>query len=135
MSEREPTPTGAPGWSGYNTQGLNIASAGRRLGGSLLDALLLLVTLGIGWMVWSIVVWGQGQTPAKALLKMRCIRTDNRQAAGRGAMALREIVGKSILGSISCSLTTLVSAYFIIKGGDRQAVWDRVADVVVVDER
>jgi hypothetical protein len=27
--------------------------------------------LEIGWLIWSLIVWGQGQTPGKQILKMR----------------------------------------------------------------
>src|SRR6476661_4276701 len=47
---------------------VRLSSAWRRLGGYLLEGLLILLTLLIGWLVWSIIVWGRGQTPAKQLL-------------------------------------------------------------------
>ena len=47
------------------------ASAQHRLGGRAVDGAMYLVTLGIGWFIWSMVVWGQGQTPGKQILKMR----------------------------------------------------------------
>ena len=48
-----------------------LASIGHRLGGKAVDFALSLVTLNIGWLIWSLVVWGNGQTPGKQILKMR----------------------------------------------------------------
>jgi hypothetical protein len=49
----------------------NKATTQHRLGGWAVDLALNFVTFGIGWFIWSLVVWGQGQTPGKQLLKMR----------------------------------------------------------------
>jgi hypothetical protein len=52
-------------------ESVRLASAWRRLAGHLLEIVLVVVTLLVGWIVWSIIVWGRGQTPAKQLLGMR----------------------------------------------------------------
>jgi uncharacterized RDD family membrane protein YckC len=64
---------------------------------------------------------------------MRCVRTDDGRSATWGTMALRELVGKGILGSLTFGITTLVSCFMVL-GASRQAVWDRVASTVVVDD-
>ena len=51
-----------------------LASRGRRLGAFLLEPLLFAVTLVVGWLIWSLIVYSRGQTPAKQVLKMRVIR-------------------------------------------------------------
>jgi uncharacterized RDD family membrane protein YckC len=110
-----------------------LSSSGKRFGAWLLDGLLIVVTLVIGWLVWSLVVWAKGQTPAKSLLGMRCIRTDT----GRGAttMALRELGGKVILGNLTFGITTIVSGIMILADGERhQAIWDKMVSTVVVDD-
>jgi uncharacterized RDD family membrane protein YckC len=108
------------------------ASVGKRVGAYFLDGLLMIVTLGIGWIVWSLVVWSKGQSPAKSLLGMQCIREDTGQPATWGTMFVREIVGKWLLGAVTFSITTLVSIFMIL-GESRQGVWDKVAKTVVVD--
>jgi uncharacterized RDD family membrane protein YckC len=118
---------------GWTCAGAPLSSAGRRLGAYLLDGLLLVVTLGIGWLIWSLVAWSKGQTPAKQLMKMRCVKPDTGRVATWGSMALREIVGKGILGMITFGITTIVS-WFTILGASRQGVWDKVAGTVVVDD-
>jgi uncharacterized RDD family membrane protein YckC len=109
-----------------------LSSAGKRFGGYLLESLLLIVTLFIGWLIWSLIVWGKGQTPAKQLLGMRCVDVNTGQIAGWGTMALRELVGKVILGNVTFGITTLVSAFMIL-GESRQGIWDKIASTVVVD--
>jgi uncharacterized RDD family membrane protein YckC len=121
--------------TGYGVAGAPVSSAGKRLGAALLDALLLFVTLFIGWLIWTLIVWSKGQSPAKSLLGMRCIRTDTGQAATWGTMFLREVVGKWILGSVTFGITNLVSYVMILTDNERrQGVWDKVANTVVVDD-
>jgi hypothetical protein len=64
---------------------------------------------------------------------MRCVRTGDGRSASWGTMALREWVGKGLLGSITFGITTLVSCFMVL-GDPRQTVWDRVASTVVVDD-
>jgi uncharacterized RDD family membrane protein YckC len=113
--------------------GRPVSSAGKRFGGYLLEAVLLVVTLVIGWIIWSLIVWGKGQTPAKAVLGMRVVRTDTGHDATWGTMALREFVGKGILCSL-CGILTIISGFMILSQ-TRQGIWDKIASTVVVDDR
>jgi uncharacterized RDD family membrane protein YckC len=124
---------------GHNGQtwtcgGAPLSSAGLRLGSYLLEGVLIVVTLLIGWFIWALIVWAQGQTPAKQLLGMRCVRTDTAKAAGWGTMFLREVVGKGLLAIITFGITTLVSCFMIL-GQTRQGVWDKIASTVVVNDK
>lgn len=110
-----------------------LSSAGKRFGAYLLDLVLVFATLFLGWLIWSLVIWSKGQSPAKAILGMRCISTETGRAATWGTMALRELVGKGLLGSVSFGVTTIVSA-FLILGDSRQGIWDKIATTVVVDD-
>jgi uncharacterized RDD family membrane protein YckC len=134
-----PSATGAaPTAMGFNgvhwtVAGAPVSSAGKRLGAYLLEGVLMLFTLGIGWIIWSLVVWGKGQSPAKALLGMRCVRKDTGRVATFGTMALRELVGKGIIGSVSFGITTLISMFMIL-GAERSTIWDKISNTVVVDD-
>jgi uncharacterized RDD family membrane protein YckC len=112
---------------------LPLSSAGKRLGAYLLDGLLAVVTLGIGWIIWSLVIWKDGYSPAKKMLKMRVIKVSTGQPATFGDMALRELVGKWVINGVTLGITTLVSCFMIL-GSARQGVWDKIASTVVVDE-
>jgi uncharacterized RDD family membrane protein YckC len=69
---------------------LRYASFQHRLGALVLDFTLFSITFGIGWMIWSFVIWGQGQTPAKNILKLRTINFTNGRPASWGQMGIRE---------------------------------------------
>ena len=71
---------------------LRYATFQHRLGALALDAALMIVTLGIGWLIWALVVWGEGQTPAKKILKMRTINFTNGRPASWGHMAIRQFL-------------------------------------------
>ena len=86
-----PSPAHAPG-------GAELASIGRRLGALLLDEVIGLLTLYVGWIIWSFIVFGRGQTPGKQLVGIYAARVDD---PGRrlswGSMFLREIIIKILL--------------------------------------
>ena len=71
---------------------LRYATFQHRLGGIALDAALYLLTFGIGWIIWTLVLWSEGQTPAKQILKMRTINFTNGRPASWGHMAVREFL-------------------------------------------
>jgi uncharacterized RDD family membrane protein YckC len=73
-----------------NDMNLRYASFQHRLGAIVLDATLMILTLGIGWLIWSFIVWGEGQTPAKKILKLRTINFTNGRPATWGHMGIRE---------------------------------------------
>jgi len=76
-----PSNSGAP---------MRYATFQHRLGALVLDAVLMGLTLGIGWLIWSLVIWGNGQTPAKQILKIRVYNSETGQVVSWGHMALRE---------------------------------------------
>lgn len=67
-----------------------LASVQHRLGGKALDFAISIVTFNIGWLIWSLVVWGRGQTPGKQILKMRVYDKTTGKPAKWGHMAFRE---------------------------------------------
>src|ERR1017187_5444754 len=93
--------------------GVALCSPGKRLGGYLLEGLLVVVTLVIGWFVWSLIAWGKGQTPAKQLLGMRVLKLTTGSAATWGTMFLREIIGKAV-GSIVNAFTLSIFTFMIL---------------------
>ena len=80
----------------YPPEQLQTASQGRRLGGWALDWLIVTVTLGVGWLIWFLIVAQRGQTPGKQMLGMYIMREDGSRAGGWYTM-LREIVVKILL--------------------------------------
>jgi len=81
-------------------QGVRPASKGRVAAAYALGIGLFIATLGVGYLIWAAVAWGQGQTPAQRLLGLRCWRRDTRRVAGRKHMALRQVTGLFLNGEL-----------------------------------
>jgi hypothetical protein len=116
--------------------GVRLSGPGKRLLAQLLEGVLFLVTLGIGWAVWTLIVWARGTTPAKQLMRMTVIWTAERRAARWGRMFLREFVGRGLVVPVISALTFGVGwivATCMIFGDTRQTLWDRLASTLVVD--
>lgn len=112
-------------------QGVELASVGRRIGAYFLAIPLAIVTLGIGYIIWGLIVWARGQTPALQVLGMRCWRTETNRVADWGWMALREIVGGFIEGLLSI-ITELISFILMVSRPDRRCIHDLIAGTVVL---
>lgn len=127
----------ACGQVGNMAVGYRVASAGERFGQYLLEGVLIIFTLVIGWLIWSLVIWGRGQTPAMQILKMRCVKKDTGQVATWGTMALRELVGKLLVMWVIGALffpAALVLDFMLLWDKDRQELWDKIAGTIVVDD-
>lgn len=128
---------------------------GIRFGAFLLEAVLTIVTCGIGWLVWAVVLWQQSTTPAKKMLKMRIVDVETGAPATMNQMLKRELGIKVVLplvlnlisGAVVVSdqlgsdqvglgsLVFLVSGVMILVNQKRQGIWDVVAHTTVVRER
>jgi uncharacterized RDD family membrane protein YckC len=111
--------------------GVELASAGRRIGAFFLSIPLSIITLGIGYLVWGLIVWGRGQTPALQVLGMRCWRPETGRVAGWGWMALREIIGRFVEGILSI-ITLLLSLILMLTSKERKSLHDLIAGTVVL---
>jgi uncharacterized RDD family membrane protein YckC len=114
-------------------QGTVLANSGRRIGAFFLAIPLAIITLGIGYLIWGLIVWGNGQTPALQVLGMRCFRPEENRVAGFWWMALREIVGRICDGILSI-ITELTSFIFMLTRPDRKTLHDLVAGTVVLHD-
>lgn len=117
--------------------GIQLSTAGRRLGGYLLDVLLMLVTLIIGWLIWSLIVWGRGQTPGKQILGMRCVKLRDAEKANWVTMFLREFVYKYLVFGIVRAVTFGLGVIFdcwLLWDKMNQELWDKMAGTIVVDD-
>ena len=111
--------------------GTELASVGRRIGAYFLAIPLAIVTLGIGYIIWGLIVWGNGQTPALQVLGMRCWRPETNRVAGFWYMALREIPGRIIDGILSL-ITEITSFVLFVTGKEHKALHDWIAGTVVL---
>jgi D-alanyl-lipoteichoic acid acyltransferase DltB (MBOAT superfamily) len=64
----------------------------RRLTAWVLEIVLVIGTGYFGWLIWSFVIWGKGQTPAQNLLRMISINEKTGSAAKRPQMFIRFIL-------------------------------------------
>ncbi|MFM9083389.1 MAG: RDD family protein, partial [Actinomycetota bacterium] len=118
---------------------------GRRFGAFVLEGVLTIVTCGIGWLIWAIVLWQQSTTPAKKMLGMKIVDAKTGAPATINQMVTRELLVKLLLivalnyfGTFVGvdftlglgNLVTLASAIMVLTSASRQAVWDLAAGTV-----
>ena len=126
-----PVPQAGPG-------AFDLVSRGGLLGAALLDNLLFLVTLGIGWLIWSLAVYDRGQTPARQLLGHVAVDSTTGQPLSWGRTALRELVLKGLVGYFATTFTCY--AYFLVDSlmifnDRRQTLHDMMASSLIVHRR
>ena len=114
--------------------GVRLTSPGKRFGAMLLEGLLALVTLGIGYFVWSMIIYSRGQTPAKQLLGMRYVSVATARRAGWGRTFLREMCKGVVRGIAAMTLIGLIAEFWLIWDRDNQELWDKMVGTVVVDD-
>jgi uncharacterized RDD family membrane protein YckC len=113
--------------------GVRLSSPAKRFAGHMLELGLMIVTLFAGWLVWSLVAFGRGQTPAKQLLNMRVVVLETNERAGFARMLAREWLAKPAIGLLGG--VTLGLVYFWMVWDKRnQELWDKVAGTIVVDD-
>ena len=131
----EPGTPGRPAFMADLPPSVRLSSPWRRLGAHLLDTLLIFVTLLIGWIVWSIIVWGRGQSPAKQLLGMRVVHRETLMSARRGRMFVREIPCKWLIGFVAgVTIIGFVAYFWLLWDKERQELWDKMVETVVVND-
>ena len=112
-----------------------LASPQARLGAYLLDIGLAIVTLFIGWLIWSFFTWQTGQTPAKRILKQVVVSSKNGAPFTWTQMLLREAVVKAAAGGIASSasngITWVIDSLFVFRD-DRRTVHDMIVNSKVI---
>lgn len=113
--------------------GTELASAGKRIGTVFVELLLLVVTLFVGYLVWTLIVWKNGQTPGKQVMKMRIYHLQNQRPATWGQMFLRQFVG-GIVNGLFFSIGWIVSVVFLFTDPLRRTVPDRIAGTIELND-
>ena len=134
MSDPFSSPPPPPS-SNSGSQGSGVVPCGNgvRFGALLLDSLLFVVTCGIGWLIWSIILWQQSTSPAKKMLNLKIVDINTGAPASMVQMLLREGLGKIVLSAIT-GIVGIVSAILIRVVPSRQGVWDYISKTTVVRE-
>jgi hypothetical protein len=120
---------------------LPAASLGTRSKALLLTPVLMVVTLGVGWLAWSVVEWRSGRTPSYRRTNLRVVRKSDGKPVGFARSVLREACCALML------VPTLVACGFLalgfamgasppegVFGQSRRAPWDILTQTEVVNE-
>ncbi len=113
--------------------GYELATARRRVASFFLSLVLVVVTLGIGYVVWGVIAWRKGRTPTQQILRLRTERMGDRGPAGWGRMALREIVGR-LVELLVLPVVAIISLVMMLARADRRTIHDLIAGTAVVHE-
>lgn len=126
----DPTPYGQ--WQGQPLSPPNLASPGIRLGANLLNGVLMVVTLGIGYLVWTMVLWRHGTNPAKKMLGLKVVHADTGADVTWRHMAVRNVCLPLVFAvPVVGVLLALVDALCIF-GARHQRLVDKWAHTLVV---
>jgi len=125
-----------------------MASSQHRIASLVLDTVLLFLTLGFGWLIWSLFTWKEGQSPAKKILKIRVYDAQSHQPVTWGHMAIYELLFGIAVGMV-CSVINFLTfgllgsfAYFVMwvtdfcwywKDGKKRTIRDNIVKVIVVN--
>jgi hypothetical protein len=118
------------------------ASLGKRIEALALTPLLFVVTLGVGWLVWSVLEWRDGRTPSYRLLGLRVVRASDERpirlarSLARGGLCLLLVVP-------TVAICCVIGVCFVFGASPpddlfehpRTAPWDYLTATRVTDER
>ena len=106
-----------------------------------MTALLLIVTLGIGFLLWSILEWRRGRTPSYRLLGLRVVRRSDEQPIGLGRSFARSGVCCTLLVIPTIVIGAVIALSFALGASPpdgllsqpRAAPWDQLTATKVLD--
>jgi hypothetical protein len=113
--------------------GVHLSSSARRFGAHMLEGVLFIVTLGVGWLIWQLIVAKDGQSPAKQLLGMRVVKLRTGTKATWGTMFLREVILKPIIG-FGLGWFFGIVYFWLLWDKNRQELWDKMISTIVVND-
>ncbi len=150
---RTPMTTGIGPEGRFAINGREVSNPWKRLGAYCLDLLLAMVTCGIGWAIWALIVAAEGYTPARKLLRMRTVRTSDGKVAGYTELLLVRGLALGAMGLVVNVLVVAVAAaipplaifglisplwiaswILVWQGPKTETLADRISGCVVVDE-
>jgi len=110
------------------------AGPGIRLGSWLLDALLGVVTLYVGWLIWALFTADEGQTPAKRLLGLRVIREDREEPPGLLFMFFMRGLVAGWVASVMAIFTLGIIVFMPFWDSKNRNIWDAASRCVVLKD-
>ena len=108
-----------------------------RVAASILDSVLAILTLFIGWLIWLFFSLRNGQTPGKQIVGIRAARLDGHPITwGHGFV--REILVKQILFGLIAWFTVIggiLDVLWPLWDANKQALHDKIVGTIVVSDR
>ena len=103
----------------------------------LLEVVLTIVTLFIGWLIWALVIVlkNEGQTPAKKLMNQQVLIEETGQPAGAARMIfVRGLAGSIILGIAGqlFVIPALILLLMVFFDDQNRTFWERLSGTIVV---
>ena len=114
--------------------GVAAASPWARLGAYFLEGVLMIVTLGIGWLIWGVMIGGTGQTPAKRLMGMRVIGAGTLQPVGIGKMFWVRWFLAGMIAPFAIVFTLGILLFMPFWDQRNQNLWDKISTTYVVTD-
>ena len=108
---------------------MEYASPIRRMFADILDGVLFLLTLIIGYIIWWLIVLGRGQTPGKQMLGIQAVRR-NGNPSGWGNTFIREVVKAVAHAFVIGFFADLIM--LLMDDDEHRSLSDRVADTIIV---
>jgi RDD family len=104
---------------------------------------LLVATLVVGWLVWSVVEWRHGRTPSYRLLGLRVVRRSDDRPIGLGRSLLRSGICCPVMVVPTVVIGGVIGLCFAFGASPpegllrqpRAAPWDLATATRVLDER
>jgi hypothetical protein len=117
------------------------ATLEKRIEALVLTPILFVVTLGVGWLVWSVLEWRGGRTPSYRLLGLRVVRvSDERPIRFARSLARSSICGLLVIPTTAVCCVIGICFLFGASSPDdllthpRAAPWDYLTATKVTDE-
>ncbi len=119
------------------------AGVNARLRAFALTCLLVVITLGVGWIVWSIVEWRHGRTASYRITGLRVVSRADGRPIGLTRSLLRNAVFCTILLIPTIAACVVLAVAFVMGASPpndlltrpRLAPWDLLTGTEVLDER
>jgi uncharacterized RDD family membrane protein YckC len=116
---------------------------GKRLEALAITPVLIVGTLGVGWLAWSVVEWRNGRTPSYRRLGLRVVRCSDGRPIGLFRSLVRSGLCCTLLVIPTVVIGAIIGACFALGASPpdgllrqpRRAPWDFLTSTMVVDER